>query len=60
MELEKYELVKKIGHGSYGEVFKAKEKSTGRSLAVKLINKVSKYSKILLYPCIGNEFILCV
>lgn len=42
MELEKYDLIKKIGGGSYGEVFKAKEKATGRSIAVKLINKVSE------------------
>lgn len=42
MELEKYELIKKIGGGSYGDVFKAKEKLTGRSIAVKLISKVRK------------------
>lgn len=42
MELEKYELINNIGNGSYGVVFKAKEKSTGRIIAVKLINKVSK------------------
>lgn len=42
MELEKYELLEKIGGGSYGDVFKAKEKLTGRSIAVKLITKVWK------------------
>lgn len=42
MELEKYELIKKIGGGSYGDVFEAKEKLTGRSIAVKLISKVRK------------------
>lgn len=42
MELEKYEVLKKIGGGTYGEVFKAKEKLTGRSVAVKLIRKVWK------------------
>lgn len=40
MDLEKYHLMKKIGCGSYGQVYKAEEKATGRALAVKLIDKV--------------------
>lgn len=41
MELEKYDLIEMIGNGSYGKVFRAKEKATGKSIAVKLIKKVS-------------------
>lgn len=40
MELEKYALNKEIGGGSYGKVFEAIEKLTGRKVAVKLISKV--------------------
>lgn len=49
MELEKYELLKEIGGGSYGKVFKAKEKLTGRKLAVKLISKVRKLFNCSLF-----------
>lgn len=40
MELEKYETIEMIGNGSYGVVYKAKEKATGTNIAVKLIKKV--------------------
>lgn len=41
MELDKYELIQLIGSGSYGKVYRAREKATNRNIAVKLINKVS-------------------
>lgn len=40
MELEKYDLKELIGAGTYGQVYKAREKATGRNVAVKLIQKV--------------------
>lgn len=46
MELEKYDLIEMIGNGSYGQVFKAKEKATEKSIAVKLIKKVSTSFRI--------------
>lgn len=49
MELQKYHLIEKIGGGSYGEVFKAKEKATGRSIAVKLIKIVNAFLDICLH-----------
>lgn len=41
MEIEKYDLIEMIGVGSYGQVYRAKEKVTDRTVAVKLIKKVS-------------------
>lgn len=40
MSLDKYDLIKPIGEGSYGKVYKAKDKASGRDIAVKLIYKV--------------------
>lgn len=41
MEMEKYDLGDIIGVGSYGQVYRARDKITGRNVAVKLIKKVS-------------------
>lgn len=41
MSLDKYDLIKPIGEGSYGKVYKAKDKVSGKDIAVKLIYKVS-------------------
>lgn len=48
MELEKYELMYKIGEGSYGVVYKAREKATNRIIALKEIKKVSIKTYIFL------------
>lgn len=34
---EHYELVEKLGEGSYGEVFTARDKRTGQTVAIKII-----------------------
>lgn len=43
MELKDYELIEQIGVGSYGQVFKARDKATNKNVAVKLIDKVRNY-----------------
>ena len=37
--LEDFNLLSKLGEGSYGKVYKAEEKSTGKVFALKQINK---------------------
>lgn len=41
MEMDKYDMIEMIGSGSYGIVYRAKEKATNRNIAMKLIKKVS-------------------
>ena len=41
---EKYEEIEKIGSGNYGKVIKAKNKFTGKYVAIKEINKRKKYN----------------
>ena len=33
--MDKYEKIKKIGEGSYGQVFKCRNKETGETVAIK-------------------------
>ena len=33
--MDKYEKIKKIGEGSYGQVFKCRDKETGETVAIK-------------------------
>jgi cyclin-dependent kinase-like len=33
--MDKYEKIKKIGEGSYGQVFKCRNKDTGETVAIK-------------------------
>ncbi|PYD07342.1 hypothetical protein DND47_31040 [Pseudomonas syringae pv. syringae] len=35
---DSYELIEKIGQGSFGEVYRALEKATGKPVAIKLID----------------------
>ena len=37
--MENYHLIKQIGEGSFGKVYKARRKYTGRLVAIKMINK---------------------
>jgi len=41
--MEDYEIITRLGGGSFSEVFKAKEKSTGEFVAIKVLKK--KYTK---------------
>ena len=41
--MEDYEIITRLGGGSFSEVFKAKEKSTGEYEAIKVLKK--KYTK---------------
>ncbi|KAH0792668.1 AGC family protein kinase [Histomonas meleagridis] len=40
--MENYHLLHQIGEGSFGRVFKAREKYTGRFVAIKMINKLGQ------------------
>jgi mitogen-activated protein kinase 15 len=42
--LEKYEIVKKLGSGAYGHVWKVKEKKSGNILALKKIFDAFQHS----------------
>lgn len=41
---DKYELIKKIGSGSYGQVYKARIKNSNKIVAIKVID-ISKRKK---------------
>ena len=41
--MNKYVLSDLIGEGSFGKVYKAVEKASGDTVAIKIINKVSSY-----------------
>lgn len=38
--MEKYEVLKQVGEGSFGQVYKAKKRSDGEIVAFKVIRKV--------------------
>jgi cyclin-dependent kinase 12/13 len=40
--VDMYEILAKIGEGTYGEVFKARDKQTGLFLIIKTISKILK------------------
>lgn len=40
--MENYHLIKQIGEGSFGKVYKARRKYTGRLVAIKMINKAGQ------------------
>lgn len=40
--MEKYEVLKQVGEGSFGQVYKAKKRSDGEIVAFKVIRKVKK------------------
>ena len=42
----KYVIVEKIGEGSFGKVYKARDKNTGKLVAVKLELVTSKYPQL--------------
>ena len=46
-KLQDYEIIKKIGEGSYGDVYSAKDIKTNEIVAIKRIDKlhVVKYNK---------------
>lgn len=39
-KMKKYEILKQIGEGSFGQVYKAKKRSDGEIVAFKMIRKV--------------------
>lgn len=51
--LDTYDLLETIGAGSFGHVYRAKDKATGEVIAIKLIDKVSlkTHSAIFVYFC---------
>lgn len=46
-KMKKYEILKHIGEGSFGQVYKARKRSDGEIVAFKMIRKVCKYNDIL-------------
>ena len=38
--LDEYEIIKEIGHGSYGEVYQAVHKGNQKTIAIKVIDKL--------------------
>ena len=40
--MEKYEVLKQVGEGSFGQVYKAKKRSDGEIVAFKVIRKVTQ------------------
>ncbi len=44
---DKYQTIKIIGRGAYGLIFKAKEKSTNKMYALKMLENKSEESKII-------------
>lgn len=43
--MEQFEIVCLVGEGSFGRVYKANNKSSGETVALKIIRKVGKSSK---------------
>ncbi|KAK9813380.1 hypothetical protein WJX73_004273 [Symbiochloris irregularis] len=43
--MEKYVIQRMVGEGSFGKVYRARRKFTGRTVAIKIINKVGKPQK---------------
>jgi len=43
--MQKYEILKHIGEGSFGQVYKAKRRSDNEIVAFKMIRKVRKNQK---------------
>lgn len=39
--MEKYEVIRLVGEGSFGRVYQAKQKENTRTVALKVISKVS-------------------
>mmetsp|Transcript_57254 Transcript_57254/g.131896 ORF Transcript_57254/g.131896 Transcript_57254/m.131896 type:complete len:675 (+) Transcript_57254:41-2065(+) len=48
MSLANFEIIKLLGHGAYGVVYLAQERSTGRAMAVKAISREAVYSNEVL------------
>ena len=42
--MENYEIIERIGEGAFADVYKAKEKSTGEFVAIKILKR--KYKKL--------------
>ena len=42
--MENYDIIERIGGGTFADVFKAKEKSTGEIVAIKILKR--KYKKL--------------
>lgn len=42
--MERYQIVKKLGSGAYGHVWKAKDKKTGKTVALKKIFDAFQHS----------------
>ena len=64
---ERYELLARLGAGSFGEVFRAIERATGRTVALKVLHRQDGDSlqrfyreAVALYSQLGNEHVVAL
>lgn len=63
--IDRYEILARLGEGSFGEVFKAIERATGRTVAVKVLHRQDSDSlrrfydeAVALHNQLGNEHVV--
>lgn len=46
--MDKYDVIRLVGEGSFGRVYQAKQKDNQRIVALKVISKVRKKSEVIV------------
>ena len=58
--MENYELIKQVGEGSFGQVFKARRKCDGATVAFKVTRTVSFIDRLIVFLWVCNEEERCL